>query len=80
MAEVNNFDVLKRMAEQNKDIALCPDVTNMTAKNKGKGPTVISVGVTGNPIADIFNNRKRAVLLIFDKQQFDAIKAEMDES
>ena len=41
---INNFDVLKRMAEENKSIQLCTTITEMNYSQK-KGGTEVSVGV-----------------------------------
>lgn len=73
----SNFDILKRMSADNKTIMLCPDVLNMRYSDKTKG-TRVEIGVPGNPIADILNGTKSAVLLIWDVGEFSAIKAEME--
>lgn len=73
---VNNFDVLKRMGAENKQVMLCPDVVNMTYSKKIRG-TKVEVGVPGNVISDIFSGRKKAVLLMFDVKEFDEMKAQM---
>jgi hypothetical protein len=76
---VNNFDVLKRMAAENKDIRLCTTVTEMTYNMK-KGGTEVVVGVPGNVCFEIGSGRLNAVLLLWDKRQFDELKAVMDTS
>ena len=48
---VNNFDVLKRMAEENKSIQLCTTITQMNYSAK-KGGTEVSIGVPGNVCFD----------------------------
>lgn len=74
---VNNFDMLKRMSAENKQIALCPDVLNMNYSNKTKGTTVM-VGVPGNVIGDILSGKKKAVLLMWDVKEFEELQAKME--
>jgi hypothetical protein len=75
---VSNFDVLKKMSLENKNITLCPDVLNMSYSKKSDG-TRIEVGVPGNPIASIFNGKKKAVLLMWDVAEFDEAKSRLEE-
>lgn len=75
--KANNFDVLRRMSEENKNIALCPDVLSMNYSAKSKG-TRVEVGVPGNPIIDILRGKRRAVLLIWDIAEFDEMKARIE--
>jgi len=74
---VNNFDVLKRMAEENKSIQLCTTITQMNYSAK-KGGTEVSVGVPGNVCFDIESGRKNCLLLLFDMAEFKKVKAEME--
>ena len=76
-ANINSFDVLKRMGDENKQIMICPDVLNMNYSQKTKG-TKVEVGVPGNVIGDIFGGTKKAVLLMWDKKEFDELKAKME--
>jgi hypothetical protein len=76
--KINIFDVLKRMGDENKQIMICPDVLNMKYSDKTKG-TRVEVGVPGNVIADIFGGTKKAVLLMWDVQEFNELKALMEE-
>lgn len=77
MSNVSNFDVLKRMATDNKTIMLCPDVLNMKYSDKIKG-TRVEIGVPGNPISAILNGEQKAVLLIYGIKQFNELKTEME--
>jgi hypothetical protein len=77
MADVNNFDVLKRMASENKDIRLCSTITDMSYN--AKRGTKVSVGVPGNVCFDINSRKLNAVLLVFDISQFDELKKQMEE-
>ena len=73
---VNNFDVLKRMCSENKDIRLCTTVTKMNYDHK-KG-TEVSIGVPGNVCFDVSDGKLSACLLLFDKKQFGELKAKME--
>lgn len=77
MIVINNFDVLKRMAEENKSIQLCATITQMNYSAK-KGGTEVSVGVPGNVCFEIESGRKNCLLLLFDIAEFNALKAEME--
>ena len=73
---VNNFDVLKRMGAENKNIQLCTTVTDMNYN--AKVGTKVSVGVPGNVCFEIESGKLSACLLLFSKQQFDELKALME--
>lgn len=77
MAKVNNFDVLKKMADENLDIRLAPssDITNM---KKVKAGTQITIGFAGDVITPIFLGQLVGCLLLYDKKQFDELKAKME--
>lgn len=75
--KIGNLDVMKRMADENKSIMLCPDVLKMKYSKKSDG-TRVEVGVPGNVIASIFNGEKMAVLLMWDVKQFNELKALME--
>jgi len=74
---VNNFDVLKRMAAENKDIRLCTTVTKADYSAK-KGGTEVSIGVPGNICFDLEDGKINALLLVFNMAQFDELKALME--
>lgn len=74
--KVNNFDVLKRMAAENKDIRLCSTVTDMNYN--AKSGTKVTVGVPGNVCFDINSGKLNAVLLVFDIGQFNELKKAME--
>ena len=76
---VSNFDVLKRMAAENKNIKLCTTVTQMNYSQK-KGGTEVSVGVPGNVCFEISEGRTNCLLLLFDIREFDELKAQMAAS
>ena len=74
---VNNFDVLKRMAAENKSIQLCDTITQVNYSSK-KGGTEISVGVPGNVCFGIESGRMAAKLLIWNVREFDELRAAME--
>lgn len=78
MAGVNNFDVLKRMAAENKSIQLCTTITQLSYSAK-KGGTEVTVGVPGNVCFEFESGRKTGFLLIYDVQQFNELKATMEK-
>lgn len=75
---VNNFDVLKRMSAENKDIRLCTTITEMNYSAK-KGGTEVSVGVPGNVCFQFQSGELNALLLVFSIKQFDEMKAKMEQ-
>jgi hypothetical protein len=78
MSEINNFDVLKRMAAENKTVQLCTTITQMNYSAK-KGGTEVSVGVPGNVCFEIESGRMNAVLLTWNVREFEELKAKMKE-
>lgn len=74
--KVNNFDVLKRMAAESKDIRICTTVTKMNYDHK-KG-TEVSIGVPGNVCFDINDGKLSASLLLFNSEQFEELKKTME--
>lgn len=75
--KVGNFEVMSRMASENKDIMMCPDVLNMKYSENTKG-TKVEFGVPGNVIAGVLSGDKKAVLLIWDMKQFRELKTAME--
>lgn len=75
MATINNFDVLKLMSAENKDIRLMTDVLSMRKVSAG---TQITVGVSGDVIGAITSDQLHACLLLYDKKQFEDLKAVME--
>jgi hypothetical protein len=76
MAIVNNFDVLKRMASENKDIRMGAEVLNMKAVKAG---SQITMGIAGNVLADLMFGKLKACLILFDTKQFDELKDLMEK-
>lgn len=75
--KVNNFDVLKRMSIENKDIRLA-NTSNIIRMDYTKAGTKITIGVEGNVIFRISNGELNACLLLFDAKQFDETKQAME--
>ena len=72
---VNNFDVLKRMAAENKDIRLGTDVLNMKAVKAG---SQITMGIAGNVLAALMFGELNACLILYNKKQFLETVAAME--
>lgn len=70
--EVNNFDVLKRMSAESKDVKLCTTVTELDYTAK-KG-TKVTVGVPGNVVFDIRDGKTGVFLLLVNWEQFEEMK------
>jgi hypothetical protein len=77
MRKVGNFEILSKMASENMDIMMCPDVLNMNYSKKTQG-TKVEFGVPGNCIAGIFSGEKKAIMLMWDAEQFRALKARLE--
>lgn len=77
MSKVNNFDVLKRMSAENMGIEASPD-ENIIGMQLCKAGTQITIGVAGNVIGGIASGEKRCVMLIWDKREFEELKAKME--
>ena len=82
MAEriISSFDVLKRMSEDNLDIRLSTseNLCNLKTVHKGKD-TDITIGVAGNVIGAVLNNELHVCLLIWNKEQYRATKAKIED-
>ena len=72
---VNNFDALKRMAAENKDIRLGTDVLNMKAVKAG---SQITMGIAGNVLAQLMFGELNACLILYNKKQFIETVATME--
>lgn len=77
---ISSFDILKRMSVDNLDIRLSTseNLRGMNAVHKGKD-TDITIGVAGNVIGQIMNNELHLCLLIWNKEQYQATKAKMED-
>ena len=79
MAPAKNFEVLSAMAERNLNIKLSPvsNISNMKAVHKGKD-TDITIGFAGNVILQIMDGQLVGGLLLYDRQQFEEVKKELE--
>ena len=75
---VNNFDVLKRMGAENKDIRMSPS-SNFLRMQTVKAGTQITVGVQGDVVGALYSGELVGCLLLFNKKQFDELKKKMEE-
>lgn len=84
MKTVNNFDVLNEMCDRNMDIALANELTNFQRQQK-KGGGLVTVGVASPHFDHLINQAAtgaqthQAVLLIYNIEQFKAIKKELEK-
>lgn len=72
---VNNFDVLKHMCADNLDIRLGTDVVNMLRVKAG---TQITMGIGGDQVASIYTGQTVACLILYNKEQFEAMKKKLE--
>jgi hypothetical protein len=73
-----HFDICREMAKRGMDIrmSLLENVTNLSYSKRTKGTTV-SIGIDGNLVGAIFNNKFVGGLLLCDREQYFAIKKEL---
>lgn len=76
MTDINNFDVLKRMSIDNRDIRLGVDLVR--AKKVVAG-TEVTIGIGCDMVGSIVNGDLSVCLLAFDKKQFDEVKSAMEQ-
>jgi hypothetical protein len=77
--KINNFDVLKRMGERDLDIRMAP-LDNITNLRKVKAGTQITIGFQGDVVAALgLEHKFVGALILADKEQFNAVKAEMEK-
>ena len=74
--KVNNFDVLKRMSAEDKDIRMGVDVLRM---DKVKAGSQVTIGIAGDVVTPLFAGELHACLLIYNIKQFDELKAAMEQ-
>jgi hypothetical protein len=73
---INNFDVMKRMALENKRIMIAP-LTNVIQAQKVKAGTKITIGVMGDQVRAIACDEYVGGLILADSKQFEETKAQM---
>ena len=81
MKEVGHFDICREMARTRKDIrmSLLENVTDLRYSKRTKG-TLVTIGIDGNLVAAIgLEHKFIGGLLICDKEQYMAVKRELEE-
>ena len=74
----SNFDVLKKMREDNLDIRLATS-ENLLRMNKVKAGTQLTFGVSGDVLNALYRNELHCCLLIWNKTQFAETKAKLEQ-
>ena len=74
--KLDNFAVLGRMCDLNRDIRLSP-LDNVTHLRKVKAGTQVTIGVAGDVVDAIYTGKLVGFFLLYDAEQFRATKAEM---
>lgn len=73
---VNNFDVLKKMCADNKNIMMSPDLLRA---DKTKAGTQITFGIGCDVMGAIANGELVGCVILWNKAQFKAVKKELEE-
>ena len=77
---VNNFDVLKEMGVRDMKVGLSP-LDNIVNLKKVKHGTEVTIGVAGDLVAALgIENKFFGGLLLADKENFNALKSEMQKA
>lgn len=74
---VNNFDVLKRMGEQNLDVRLAP-LENVVRVQMTKRGTQVTIGCLGDLVAAFAQGRFTGGLILADTRQFEEVKRHLE--
>jgi|SRR5580698_5769611 hypothetical protein len=78
MAKISPFDVFARMTERNDTKLKLAPLNNILSARAVKAGTQVTIGVEGNICGQIVNGDFVGGLILCDKVQFHAIKAEME--
>lgn len=73
---VNNFDVLKKMCADNKNIMMSPDLLRA---DKVKAGTQVTFGIGGDVAGAIASGDLVGCVILWNKAQFNAVKKELEE-
>lgn len=77
MSKPNSFDVLREMSARNLNIKMSIE---FVAAQKTKLGGEITMGVDGETIYDLLGNKPLILaLFVIDRNQFEALRAEMEE-
>ena len=77
MTKVNSFDVLKEMSARNMSIQLAP-LDNITEARKVKAGTKVTIGIGGDVVGSILNNKFVGGLILADRKEFEAVRKELE--
>ena len=75
--EVGHFDICKAMAVEGQDIRVAP-LENVVRLRKVKAGTQVTIGVEGDLVADIWKGKFVGGLLLIDREQYFAMKRELE--
>ena len=75
--KINNFDVLKRMSTDDKDIRMAT-LENVVHMRKVKAGTQVTLGVEGDVITGIMNGKFGGCFLLYDWEQFQETKKKIE--
>ena len=73
----NNFDVLKRMSDEDQDIRLAT-LANILSMKKVKAGTQIVLGVEGDVLIGILEGKFGGCFLLYDWKQFTETRKKME--
>jgi len=74
--EVNNFDVLKKMAQDNKGIALFPDVLSIDKDKKG---CRVTIGAPFELLQWEISGKYKMFLMAYNISDFEQVKGELEK-
>ena len=77
MSKVSNFDVLKTMSQRGMSVQLAP-LDNIVELRKVKAGTNVTIGVAGDVVGAIYNNKFVGGLILADAEQYRQIKNELE--
>ena len=74
---IHNLEVLRVMSERNMDIRLAP-LNNILRARHTKHGTQVTISVEGNVVGSIVNGTVVGGFILANKEQFDALKTELE--
>ena len=72
---ISNFDVLKKMCTDNRRILMSPEILQADQTRLG---TRITFGIGDNVVAEITTDKMVGCVLLWDKEQFDEVKEQLE--
>lgn len=79
MSKINNFDVFKRMAEDNNQAMQLAPLGNLIGAKMTKAGTQVTLGVAGNVVTGLTMGTYVGGLILCGKEGFGRTKAKMEE-